>query len=73
MEWTADMGMPFRSTCPDCGHSFSLSELKMMAVGDGWQRFLLVRLADGTEDVVSFDEFEPASMVAISERVTSRV
>jgi len=33
----------------------------------------LVRLADGTEDVVSFDEFEPASMVAISERVTSRV
>lgn len=44
-----------------------------MAVGDGWQRFMLVRCADGVEKVVSFDEFEPKGMVVIPERVTSRV
>ena len=42
-----------------------------MAVGDGWQRFFLVRRSDGEEMIVSFDEFEPLDMVAIERRVTS--
>ena len=33
-----------------------------MAVGDGFQRLLLARLADGREEVVSFDEYDPQSM-----------
>lgn len=66
------MGRPFRGECPSCGHKLGLDDLKMMAVGDGWQRFLLVRHKDGSEEVVSFDDFNPATMEAISERVTSR-
>lgn len=63
---------PHNGKCPACGHRFELGELKTMAVGDGWQRHLLVRHDDGTETVVSFDEFWPVGMTVISERVTSR-
>lgn len=44
-----------------------------MAVGDGWQRFFLVRHRDGGEGVVSFDEFEPLGMEPIDRRVTTAI
>lgn len=62
---------PFDPCCPRCGHEFTLADLKKMAVGDGWQRFFLVRRSDGAEMVVSFDEFEPLDMVPIERRVSS--
>ena len=59
---------PFQERCPQCGNIFTLAELKEMAVGDGYMRHLLVRKYDGTECVVSFDEFDPHSMCVISYR-----
>ena len=67
------MTTPFDKCCPSCGHEFTLPDLKKMAVGDGWQRFFLVRYADGDEGVVSFDDFDPVSMEPISRRVTTAV
>ena len=51
--------------CPDCGHIFSLAELKRMAVGDGRERHLPVILPDGQRKVVSFDEFAPNAMTPL--------
>ena len=33
-----------------------------MALGDGFQRDLAVRLADGTRAVVAFDDYDPLTM-----------
>jgi len=64
---------PHQENCPACGHKFTLADLKQMAIGDGWQRFLLVRLTDGSETVVSFDEFAPNVMTPISARSSSAI
>lgn len=64
------MAEPFSPCCPDCGRSFTLAELKHMAVGDGWQRHLRVNSDRGTE-VVSFDEFAPATMVEAAAEVAT--
>ena len=48
--------------CPDCGRVFTLAELKQMAEGDGWRRYMIVRLQSGQRAVVSFSEFNPATM-----------
>jgi hypothetical protein len=55
------MSTPFKEKCPCCGHKFSLSELKAMAVGDGWQRYLTID-DNGKRVVVSFDAYSPAFM-----------
>lgn len=65
------MATPFEKCCPSCGHEFTLPDLKKMAVGDGWQRFFLVRHSDGDEGVVSFDDYDPISMEPIARRVTT--
>lgn len=36
-----------------------------MAVGDGVQKWLWARLPDGTEKVITFDQFNPATMTAL--------
>jgi hypothetical protein len=57
------MSLPaFDGNCPSCSHTFTLAQLKEMAVGDGWQRYLTVIDHRGVRRVVSFDEFNPASM-----------
>jgi len=56
------MVAPFDAGCPSCGHSFTLANLKRMAVGDGWQRYLWVELPNGKHAFVSFDQFVPATM-----------
>ena len=61
---------PYKSACPDCGHEFTLPELKEMAVGDNWQRFFWARTHDGSERVVSFDEYNPATMTALEKPST---
>jgi hypothetical protein len=61
------MARPFKDSCPKCGHSFTLADLREMAVGDGFQRHMFVRLPDGTERVVSFDELHPPTMTVIPE------
>lgn len=48
--------------CPDCGQAFSPFELKRMLVGDGWQRYLGVRLRDGKKTAVTQSEYDPATM-----------
>jgi hypothetical protein len=53
--------------CPECGHVFTLADLARMAVGDGWERYLWARLPDGREALVSFGDFDPATMVALAE------
>jgi hypothetical protein len=60
---------PFRPNCPDCGHRFSLADLKTMAIGDGWERYILVEAADGKREVVSFTDFNPATMKPLKEPV----
>ena len=37
-----------------------------MAVGDGWQRWIMARLPDGQEMPVRFDDFDPQTMVALA-------
>jgi len=32
------MSDPFFGCCPDCGRKFTLIDLAVMAVGDGWER-----------------------------------
>ena len=49
--------------CPSCGHVFSLVDLRRMAVGDGWQRWIQVRLPNGRVTPVRFDEFDPQTML----------
>jgi hypothetical protein len=46
-----------------------------MAVGDGWQRHLAVRLRDGTRAVVAFDDYDPLTMTPWEELgpISSRV
>ena len=56
------MADPYDGKCPDCGHVFSLADLKRMAIGDGWQRYLWVVLPNGERTYVAFDEFNPATM-----------
>jgi hypothetical protein len=51
--------------CPSCRHTFTLADLRRMAVGDGWQRWILARLPDGSEKLVRFDEFDPFTMNAL--------
>jgi hypothetical protein len=36
-----------------------------MAVGDGWQRWIMARLGDGRMMPVRFDEFDPQTMLAL--------
>jgi hypothetical protein len=48
--------------CPTCGHVFTLADLKRMAVGDGWQRWIMVSMPDGTRQPVRFDDFDPQTM-----------
>ena len=45
--------------CPHCGHTFTLADLRHMAVGDGWQRYIRVQLADASIKAVAFDDFDP--------------
>jgi hypothetical protein len=47
--------------CPSCGHVFTLADLKRMAVGDGWQRWVMVEV-DGKRQPVRFDDFDPQTM-----------
>ncbi|RVT93725.1 hypothetical protein [Sphingomonas crocodyli] len=56
------MSDPFPKPCPKCGHTFTLAELKTMAVGDGWRRFIIVEEKDGTLQPVDFNDFEPSTM-----------
>jgi hypothetical protein len=41
---------------------FTLADLKRMAVGDGWQRWIMVTMPDGTRQPVRFDDFDPRTM-----------
>ena len=59
---------PFRESCPSCEHTFSLAELKEMAVGDGYERMIVVRFEDGSEGTVWFDDYEPLCMTDIGKR-----
>jgi len=52
--------------CPSCGRVFTLADLRRMAVGDGAQRWLWAKMPDGAEQIVSFDDFNPATMTAIA-------
>jgi hypothetical protein len=56
--------------CPSCGRTFTLADLRRMAVGDGWQRWILARLPDGSEKLVRFDEFDPLTMTALDQVAT---
>ena len=56
------MATPYDGKCPDCGHEFSLVDLKRMAIGDGWDRYLWVILPTGERKNVSFDDYNPATM-----------
>lgn len=56
------MSDPFPKPCPNCGHALSLADLKTMAVGDGFRRFIFVIGADGKPEPVDFNEFDPATM-----------
>jgi hypothetical protein len=58
--------------CPTCGQVFTLVDLARMAVGDGWERWVWARLADGREALVRFGDFDPATMVALSETEQER-
>jgi hypothetical protein len=57
----------YNGCCTGCGRVFNLADLKHMAVGDGWQRYLRVIDRHGQERVVSFDDFLPHSMTPISD------
>jgi len=57
-----DASPPFDPKCPGCGHTFTLAELKRMAVGDGWDRSLWILLPDGTRQAVSFADYNPRTM-----------
>jgi hypothetical protein len=54
----------YDGSCPECGHVFSLVDLARMAVGDGWERWICAKLADGSRRLVRFGEFNPATMAA---------
>jgi hypothetical protein len=56
------MSDSFIGRCPSCGYTLGLAELKRMAVGDGWQRYLAVESDRGERVVVSFDEYNPTTM-----------
>ena len=58
------MVAPYDGKCPSCGHEFSLADLKRMAIGDGWERYLWVTLPTGERRVVSFGDYNPATMHA---------
>jgi hypothetical protein len=55
----------YDGACPSCGHVFMLADLRRMAVGDGWQRWIRVRLPNNTEALVAFDDFDPQTMTAL--------
>lgn len=52
------MASSFYGRCPDCGRSFSLLDLRIMAVGDGWDRHVVLdaNRATGIATTSSFDE-----------------
>ena len=56
------MATPYDGKCPNCGHEISLAELKRMAIGDGWERYLQVVLPTGKRMSVSFSDYNPATM-----------
>ena len=58
---------PYNGCCPSCGHTFTLATLKEMATGDGWVRYVPIRARDGDLEWVSFDDFNPATMTALTE------
>ncbi|MDT3683836.1 MAG: hypothetical protein RO009_02185 [Pseudorhodoplanes sp.] len=58
--------------CPNCGKVYTLAELKKMAVGDGWQRYLRVIDREGVVRVVSFDEFVPTTMTPFYGRASAK-
>ena len=57
--------------CPTCGHEFSLADLKWMAVGDGWQRWVPCILPDGTRTAVTFDDYAPWCMTPLVSHLPS--
>lgn len=62
------MSDPFPKPCPNCGHAFTLAELKTMAVGDGWRRFIFIVGEDGNPLPVDFNDFNPATMRVWADR-----
>ena len=56
------MSAPYDDKCPNCGHEFSLADLKYMAIGDGWERRLWVTLPTGELVDVAFGDYNPATM-----------
>lgn len=52
----------YNGVCPKCGCVFTLADLSRMAVGDGWERWLWVRMPNGSECPVRFGDFNPAEM-----------
>ncbi len=42
-----------------------LADLKRMAMGDGWQRRMMVVAGDGERRVVTFEEYDPMSMTPV--------
>ena len=59
---------PYKESCPNCDHRFTLADLKEMAEGDGWVRSILVRFEDGSEGLVTFDDYSPRAMTPIARR-----
>ncbi len=64
------MLMPYDGKCPECGHEFELAELKRMAVGDGWERYLQVILPTGKRAAVGFCDYNPATMRIVTNQKT---
>lgn len=56
-------GEPYDGKCPCCGHEFTLADLGRMARGDGWERYFWVRHPNGAKVMVSFSEFNSATMI----------
>ncbi len=44
---------------------FTLADLSRMAVGDGWERYIMARLPDDTEKPVPFGEFNSQTMTPL--------
>lgn len=67
----SDASPPHDGKCPQCAHVFTLAELKRMAVGDGFQRYIFVESADGPA-LVSFSDYDPLTMRPIIRPLASR-
>ena len=56
------MPAPYDGKCPNCDHEFTLADLKRMATGDGWERYLWATLPTGERVNVGFNDYNPATM-----------